>query len=220
MKEATKTRQLFGELEKRIFCGNGIDIGCGDDPITPDAKRFDTDDGDANLISQYVSDTFHYVFSAHCLEHMACPFAALQEWWKLVETDGYLYVVVPDEDLYEQGVWPSRYNSDHKHTFTLSKAVSWNINSINIIELISILPDAKIIKIAIQDEGYDYTLPKNVDQTLGRAMAQIVFVLQKQTAFENVRYYNFSKKKVYEKIRTRLKRLKAYLAPVKRWLLK
>lgn len=62
MKEATKARQLFGELEKRIFVKMELTSGCGDDPITPDAKRFDTDDGDANHISRYISDTFHYVF--------------------------------------------------------------------------------------------------------------------------------------------------------------
>jgi hypothetical protein len=27
-------------------------------------------------------------------------------------------VLVPDYELYEQGVWPSTFNSDHRHQFT------------------------------------------------------------------------------------------------------
>jgi hypothetical protein len=42
------------------------------------------------------------------------PEAALRQWWALVRPGGYLVVVVPHEDLYEQGMWPSAFNSDHK----------------------------------------------------------------------------------------------------------
>jgi hypothetical protein len=50
---------------------------------------------------------------------MANPESALSQWWSLVKPGGYLIVVVPHEDLYEQGIWPSRFNSDHKATFQL-----------------------------------------------------------------------------------------------------
>jgi hypothetical protein len=32
---------------------------------------------------------------------------AISQWWSLVKVCGYLILVVPDEDLYKQGVWPS-----------------------------------------------------------------------------------------------------------------
>lgn len=200
MNEASKTKNCFGKLEKRIFTGKGIDIGCGTDPIFENVKKFDMEDGDANKITKYINEKFHYVFSAHCLEHMHSPYLALAEWWNLVEDNGFLYIVVPDEDLYEQGQWPLQYNADHKHTFTISKKTSWNTSSINIIELISSLQDAKIIKISIQDDDYDYNLQSKTDQTLGIAMAQIVFVLQKIPGYNGVKYYNLSIEKLHEKI--------------------
>lgn len=181
--EATKIKEKFGELEKIIFKGTGIDIGCGDDPIFEDVRPFDMADGDANKITKYVHEKFDFVFSSHALEHMINPFDAIVEWWKLVKENGYMYIVVPDEDLYEQGVFPSRWNADHKHTFTIFKHSSWSKNSVNIIDLIKYLPDAKLVKLELQDDRYDYTL-KDIDQTyIGNnmtAMAQIAFAIQKQ----------------------------------------
>ncbi len=183
MKEASKTRKKFGKLEEKIFINKGIDIGCGDDPVNDTVRRFDKCDGDADKITKYVKDKFHYVFSAHCLEHMKNPKKALLQWWELVEEGGYLYTVVPDEDLYEQGNWPSIFNKDHKYTFTISKSKSWSPKSINIGDLIKILPNCKVLKIELQDDFYDYSLVgQNIDQTRKEAMAQIVFVLQKQSS--------------------------------------
>ena len=39
---------------------------------------------------------------------------------------------VPDEDLYEQGQFPSTYNVDHKWTFTILKTTSWSPCSLNL----------------------------------------------------------------------------------------
>ena len=182
MNEASKTRRKFGRLEERIFAGEGIDIGCGGDPVFPEARPFDVGDGDANRISKYVDRRFDYVFSSHCLEHMMDPFAALGEWWGIVKPGGYLYAVVPDEDLYEQGTWPSAYNRDHKHTFTIHKTNSWSPVSVNVLDLIATLEDAEVLKIELQDDFYDYSpeaLASGRDQTLGEASAQIVFALRK-----------------------------------------
>jgi hypothetical protein len=94
---------------------------------------------------------------------------------------------VPDEDLYEQGIWPSAYNREHNYTFTIYKSSSWSPVSVNILDLLSSLPDAEIIKIELQDDGYDYSpevLASKADQTLGEAEAQIVFVLRKTPGTE------------------------------------
>jgi len=117
--EASKTKQILSEDEKKIFQGKGIDIGCGLDPILPSARPFDIKDGDANVITQYINEEYDYVFSSHCLEHMRNPSEAIQEWWKLVKEEGHLIFTVPDEDLYEQGYFPSLFNDDHKSTFTI-----------------------------------------------------------------------------------------------------
>ena len=45
---------------------------------------------------------------------------ALEQWWQLVKPGGAMVIVVPDEDLYEQGAWPSLFNRDHSATFRLN----------------------------------------------------------------------------------------------------
>jgi SAM-dependent methyltransferase len=158
MKESSKSQLYWGELEKRVVRGQGIDIGCGPDPVTPNVRRFDLEDGDANIISRHVKDVFDFVYSSHCLEHMHNPRSTILDWWKLVKPGGYLFVVVPDEDLYEQGVFPSRFNSDHKATFTICKTKSWSSKSINVLELANSLPGGKIVSLELQDRGYDRSL--------------------------------------------------------------
>jgi len=155
MYESSKSKRQWGPLEWSVLRGSGIDIGPGPDPILPDVRTFDMEDGDANVITQYVHDTFDFVYSSHCLEHMHDPRAALQEWWKLVRPGGHLFFVVPDEDLYEQGVFPSRFNPGHKATFTLSKTASWSPVSLSVLDLAHSLPGGKLVRIALQDAGYD-----------------------------------------------------------------
>ena len=158
MNETTKAKQYWGAIEKAATTGRGIDIGCGPDPVTPEARRFDLEDGDANVASQFVKEQFDFVYSSHCLEHMHDPRATILDWWKLVKPGGHLFVVVPDEDLYEQGVFPSRFNSDHKATFTLSKAKSWSPKSVNVLDLAHSLPGGQIVSQQLQDRGYDRSL--------------------------------------------------------------
>jgi len=133
--EATKTRQLWGADVLALMTGRGIDIGCGPDPVLPGVQRFDKEHGDANRVRSFVEGEYDFVFSSHTLEHMVDPRSAIREWWSLVKPGGHLIVVVPDEDLYEQGAFPSLFNRDHKHTFTLSKHRSWSPRSVNLFEL-------------------------------------------------------------------------------------
>ncbi len=158
MQETSKTKKIWTEFERSCVQGKGIDIGCGDDPLGPSVRRFDVSDGDANHITRYVSETFDFVYSSHCLEHTLDPAQALAEWWKLVRPGGYLILIVPDEDLYEQGVFPSRFNHDHKYTFTIKKSTSWSPVSVNVLDLVQRLDAAKVISITLQDNGYDRSL--------------------------------------------------------------
>lgn len=156
MNEATKTKALWGEREWTLLRGRGIDIGCGRDPVLPDVRPFDQQHGDANRISEFVSEQFDYVYSAHCLEHMRDPRAAILEWWKLVRPGGHLFVIVPDEDLYEQGYFPSLFNPDHKATFTVEKSSSWSPVSVNMTELARSLPGGELVDLRVQDHGYNH----------------------------------------------------------------
>ncbi len=155
MDEATKTLSLYPDLLSPYLQGRVLDIGAGLDPITPQAEVFDKEQGDAQYLDRYFpSGGFDTVFSSHCLEHMVDPIGALKSWFALVKPGGYLVTIVPDEDLYEQGHFPSLFNSDHKSTFTLSKSKSWSPRSNNCFELAQNLP-GEIIYLALQDNNYN-----------------------------------------------------------------
>jgi SAM-dependent methyltransferase len=155
MDETAKTVKLLTPGELKRLSGKGIDIGCGPWPVRPDVQPFDQAHGDANHITRYVQPAaYDYVFSSHCLEHMRDPDHALREWWELVRPGGSMIVVVPDEDLYEQGYWPSLFNKDHKFTFTVSKQRSWSPVSRNLLDMARALPEVEVVSIRVQDAGY------------------------------------------------------------------
>lgn len=165
--QAEARRKQEGYYQK-YFKGVGIDIGCGDDPLVPEAgsqvTQWDILDGDAQVMAGVDAESFDFVYSSHCLEHMREPLVAVQRWWELVAPGGYLIVVVPDEDLYEQCLWPSRFNTDHKSTWTIHKAAgtSWSPVSNNVSDVFSSLPGSQIVSVRLYDTGYDYSLHKAV----------------------------------------------------------
>jgi SAM-dependent methyltransferase len=180
MNEMAKTRAIWTPEEAAILVGDGIDIGCGSEKVKPTARGFDTKDGDANCITKHVSGQFDYVFSSHCLEHMLDPYSTICDWWSIVKPGGHLFFIVPDEDLYEQGFWPSRFNPDHKWTFTISKDKSWSPKSVNLLDVCIgyQAQGAEIVCLKLQDHGYDRSRLR-VDQTTGVALAQIQCILKK-----------------------------------------
>ena len=109
MNETEKTNKLRGsKFLEQYMSGKLIDIGAGKDLVCEWAERFDIEDGDANFITSYRKKaSYDTVHSSHCLEHMFDPKSALKEWWELVKPNGYMIIVVPDENLYEQGIWPA-----------------------------------------------------------------------------------------------------------------
>jgi SAM-dependent methyltransferase len=162
MQESSKTRRIRGpQFDEVYFSRSVLDIGCGNDLVVPHAQPFDKQHGDANKILDYLpAESFDTVHSSHCLEHMYHPPQALQGWWQLVRPGGYLITVVPHEDLYEQGQWPSRFNPDHKATFRLNQQTTWSPCSYDVRELHQSLPGAEIISAEIQDDRYNYELRK------------------------------------------------------------
>ena len=173
--ETSKTLFFHGDRLKPYISGKGLDIGAGRDAVSEDVQIFDMEHGDAGHID--IEGSFDYVWSSHCLEHMYNPHKALRLWWSLVKRGGYLIIIVPDEDLYEQGVWPSRYNADHKHTFTVEKEESWSPVSINLKPLLLEL-GGTLELLEVQDDGYDYDA-EDCDQTEHQRLAQIMGVVRR-----------------------------------------
>jgi SAM-dependent methyltransferase len=157
MHEASKTNKIRGpDFVRRYFQERSvIDIGCGDDPVVPWAEPFDRADGDANLITEYLPGrSFDVVHSSHCLEHMRVPREALAQWWALVRPGGFLITVVPDEELYEQGIWPSVFNYDHKWAFTLDPRRLWGAHVIDLQALHLQLPGVALVDVQKHEIAY------------------------------------------------------------------
>jgi len=200
MDETSKTKKIWTSFEKSLLTGKGIDIGCGPDPVCNSAQRFDVNDGDANDILKYVSGQFDYVYSSHCLEHMHDPAKTLLGWWELVKPGGHLILIVPDEDLYEQGVFPSRFNADHKVTFTISKAKSWSPVSVNVLDLVLSLPGAQIISIALQEQSYDRAMAWRGNVRPSRPTCIFLKLYSKLAKLTQVRLKAFDALEAYYKV--------------------
>lgn len=197
MKECSKSimRRLHEpNFSNRYFVGSGLDVGGGPDPLglyvelfprMKGVRGWDKEDGDAQTLDGIEDDSVDFVHSSHCLEHVADPAAALDNWFRVLRPAGHLVVMVPDEDLYEQGEFPSTWNGDHKWTFTILKSQSWSDKSINVLELLEKLgPAAELVKLEKLDSTFRYTLPR-FDQTLTPiGECGIEFVVRKRTADE------------------------------------
>jgi SAM-dependent methyltransferase len=182
--EASKTLSLYPNLLLPYLKGRILDIGAGIDPITKDALIFDKEQGDAQELHLYFpSQSFDTVFSSHCLEHMVDPREALQSWFSLVKSGGFLITIVPDEDLYEQGHFPSIFNSDHKSTFTLAKSHSWSPVSYNCWDLSNEL-NGELVYISLQSDNYDFR--KRTFRKLGILRFSVFRVLLRISVFQKL----------------------------------
>jgi SAM-dependent methyltransferase len=197
MKECSKSimrRMHEPNFSNRYFVGYGLDIGGGPDPLglyielfprMLGVKAWDKEDGDAQTLKDIEDAHYDFVHSSHCLEHLENPEIGITNWFRILKPGGHLVITVPDEDMYEQGEFPSTWNGDHKFTFTISKAKSWSPKSINIIDLITKLgKELELIKLHKLDESFRYTLPR-FDQTLTPiGECGIEIILRKRTKKE------------------------------------
>jgi hypothetical protein len=76
----------------------------------------------------------------------------------------------------------SRYNPDHKVTFTPHKSASWSPVSRNITDLITVLPGHKLIFLKTCDDRYIRS-GGVWDRTIGEAEAAIEFLLEKSRSY-------------------------------------
>jgi len=178
MKECSKSiarRTREPNFINRYFVGDGLDVGGAPDPLglyreffprMKGVQVWDKEDGDAQTLEGVEDGSKDFLHASHCLEHLEDPKEGLANWFRVVKPGGHLIITVPDEDLYEQGQFPSTYNGDHKWTFTIHKTKSWSSKSLNLMDLAANLGDeAEILKIQKLDDSYRYSLPR-FDQTL------------------------------------------------------
>lgn len=197
MKECSKSiprRLSDSNFINRYFVGHGLDIGGRPDPLAlygelfcqiESVKTWDIEDGDAQYLASIPNGKFDFVHSSHCLEHLRDPEEGLRNWLRVLKPGGHLVCTVPDEDLYEQGMFPSTFNRDHKWTFTIHKLRSWSSRSLNLLDLIKDLgPEAEPVKIELLTSTYRFSLPR-YDQTLTPiGECGIEFVIRKRPSAE------------------------------------
>lgn len=181
------------------FRGRGLDVGSGSDPLSDyiylfpaisSIRSWDIKDGDAEKLETILDNSFDFVHSSHCLEHLNNPLIGLFNWIRVTKPGGYLIITVPDEDLYEQGQFPSTWSNEHLWSFTVYKKKSWSSKSISIVNFLTSLDE----ELEIRNVGYtlkiekiellNYTFDKDakrIDQTLTSKVTEscIEFILQK-----------------------------------------
>jgi len=182
---AVKRRMAQGQT---YFSGKGIDVGGGNDCLDQYAaelgfescRNWDLADGDAQVLATVPDGAYDFLHSSHCLEHLVDPTLALENWVRVVRAGGYLVITIPDEELYEHLHWPSRYNWDHKWSFTIYRARPRLPKSINVLDLLRRMGErVEIIKVERIEAGFRYDLGE-VDQTAtATAECVIEIVLRK-----------------------------------------
>lgn len=121
-RKAMPRRQREGFFEKYIQ-GRGIDIGCGNDPLTADCDKWDLEQGDATHMDGIERGSYDWVYSSHCLEDIKYANKALLTWWSLLKQDGYLIIYVPHRDLFERRMTlPSAGNARHQWYFLIDRS--------------------------------------------------------------------------------------------------
>lgn len=115
------TTNLNGEFTFK----KGLDIGFAGyipdvEPILPNCQGVDINfPGYDGKTLPFPDNSQDYVYSSHCLEHIADYKNAIRDWYRVVKIGGHIVTVVPHQFLYEKKKkLPSRYNEDHKRFYT------------------------------------------------------------------------------------------------------
>jgi SAM-dependent methyltransferase len=123
-------------------------------PIVPQAIGIDVDypgyDGRRLPFPDQSQDA---VFSSHCLEHVEEAQAAINEWFRVLKTNGFLVLCVPHQHLYERkSSLPSIWNPDHRRFYTPATLLT-DIEG-------ALEPNTyRIRHLADNDADYDYSIP-------------------------------------------------------------
>lgn len=153
---------------------NGIDIGYGGKNRSPafGFTGYDTDSKnfDPSGKMPFKDESFHTVYSSHCLEHIPDTALALREWHRILKTGGHMVLLLPHKFLYEKkAIIPSRFNKDHKRFYTPASLMCE-------VECALTANTYRVRHLMDLDDGFDYSLPPVAHST---GNYSIVLILQK-----------------------------------------
>lgn len=117
--------QKIRPIVQKYLSGKIIDLGCGNDLISPsaigvDARKLPNVSIVTNKIDSFARSNpsmaghFDVVFSSHCLEHIKEDDSALFDWSRLLKEGGHMILYLPDDRHYDNAK-----NPEHLHRYTL-----------------------------------------------------------------------------------------------------
>ncbi|MAG44570.1 hypothetical protein CL633_01645 [bacterium] len=121
-KTGNETSKMYKKIQP-FLRGKGIDIGCGPWPL--DYPNLDTLDIAPEVNSTILAraekipmpnETYDFVYSSHCLEHVKCPKKVLKEWIRILKPGGLLILILPHKYFYHN-VRDKKGNASHWYDF-------------------------------------------------------------------------------------------------------
>lgn len=114
--------------------GKVLDVGCGSNKIVPHAFGVDMNAVDGLDLVVTPADVYHLskcnklgkfdvVFSSHCLEHLARPWEAVEDWCQLLVPGGQLILYLPFDGYYDNSK-----NPWHVQVWTLER-FKWELDT-------------------------------------------------------------------------------------------
>lgn len=88
--------QYVAAIAQQFCKGAGLDVGAGKWPL-PGAIPIDIKDGGDAM--ELPHGQFDFIFSSHCLEHLANPVAALEHWKSRLRQGGVLFLYLPSPEM-------------------------------------------------------------------------------------------------------------------------
>lgn len=126
--------RLRSEIVQQYCGGNGVDIGCGGDPVVPWAVQIDLPYGvgdkppprpaglsthlviDGTRDLPFVDNCLDFVFSSHLIEDFSDWDPILREWVRVLKPGGHLVIFLPDHVRFRAAVRRGQPdNPYHKH---------------------------------------------------------------------------------------------------------
>lgn len=174
--KATFLRWSQNRTYHNVFKGTGLHINPGDDilkaknfPLVEEIEKFDFDDFslDTDKLKDLEGKTFDFILFTSLVSFQEDPVEVVSKILEYVKPKGHLILTVPDEDLYEQGNFPSIFNKGHKRSYSIYKQDSWSGGHYDLIEMIDNVDTACCRKIELIDTNYNYSLiGSGIDQTV------------------------------------------------------
>lgn len=191
--EASKAmhRRYFQGSYFKYFRGRCLDIGCGPDsinkhiiafPLISKVDNWDLPQGDAQYLETIEDNTYDTIHASHLLEHLVDPRIGLENFIRVAKPGAHIIICVPELYMYEKSKENLfKFNTDHKHSFTIHNDNTFSDFNINIVDLAAKFSNkVETLKIEKIEDFYIPT-DKLFDQTqLPNIEASVEWILRKR----------------------------------------